>query len=117
MTKERLIELYNHDKEPGMGATIDSGGIYLNLCFSDGYRSKTEFIIDLLLPAVRDNEEWLKDFWKWMDKKDYGAFANKLNRGYLTNGLTNEFEIPTTPQMLEGYEKEYCLEILGKENV
>ena len=101
MTKERLVEIL-------FEAGFDPRKINFVLTNKVSCR-RTGFIIDKLLPAVRDNEEFQQVFWEWMAKKDYAFLYDGIF--YIADVTDGDVK----PQMLEGYEKEYCLEILGKE--
>ena len=69
---------------------------------------QTGWIIDVLLPAVRDNEEFKKEFWEWLNNKNSELFyVDCPNCGRIKIDIHNE--------MLLGYELEFCREILKQE--
>ena len=99
MTKERLIELDN--KHWGqLKCCVEA--IKVSAGFAPAMRDidiLTGYIINELLPAVRDNEEWKWDFKFWMEKysDDFEEIHYANNRIFLD------------------YELEYIREILKQE--
>ena len=97
-----LIKLFNKGNDY-MDFKIDT---YIDMTNFE----KTGFIIEILLPAVRDNAEFEDGFWDWMLEKGYGdgSISKVLcdDKGWMT----------TTPQMLLGYELEYVKEVLSERN-
>ena len=90
---------------------------------------QTGWIIDVLLPAVRDNEEFKKDFWGWMAKEGYAEKSMDMyfmfsiscynyDRGEREKGDRDDGSIMIpTKKMLLDYELEFCREILKQEFV
>ena len=100
MTKERLIEIL-------LGAKTDYTLIY-ELLKNMSENELTGYIINDILPAVRDNEEFKKEFWEWLNNKNSELFyVDCPNCGRIKIDIHNE--------MLLGYELEFCREILKQE--
>jgi len=75
---------------------------------------KTGLIIEDILPAVRDTQEFQEKFWEWIVKNKFGD-ADIGNNIRLEESLFNSagcYCYQPTDLMLLGYELEFCKEVL-----
>ena len=99
MTRKRLFEIAEETKEIEDWIIAVSG--VDKLCFGTSEYEETGFIINTLLPFLRDNEEFKKEFAEWLN--------NKYHIGMVIE------EFMDYPFMLLGAELEFCREILKQE--
>ena len=126
MTKEKLLEIAQIES----AQSDTEGDNVINNCmkyYSHDTPLFTGFIIDVLLPAVRDDKEFKRDFVEWLIEKTYAVRSKNgkyvyikfiddetIDRGFVGCDLNMEY---FTSQMLLGYDLEFCREIIGRENV
>lgn len=102
MTIDRLIEIYNEKVSVEKSISVD---IAHN-------KHLTSFIIDILLPAIRDHKEFQDGFWEWMVKMGYAEYIEFMPEGderdfFLCHKMFTLRRTHTSKQMLLGYELEY----------
>ena len=114
MDKKSLFDIYNNIKPDSL---IPLTSDVIKHMQERG--SFTSFIIDELLPAVRENEKFKQGFNKWFNKKniilfktDYMEFLIDDNQIHYSIDEFGGGRIDMTLEMLEGYERRYCQEIL-----
>jgi len=112
MTRKRLFEIAEETKEIEDWIIAVSG--VDKLCFGTSEYEETGFIINTLLPFLRDNEEWRIELGAYLEFKNIGCY-NPDNQGFTLYGDGKDDWFSPETQMLLGYELEFCREILKQE--
>ena len=110
MTRKRLFEIAEENKETEDWIIAVSG--VDKLCFGTSEYEETGFIINTLLPFLRDNEEFIDGFKDWCNNKSPHTTLEVYDDA---DRMTSVEIYDLTYQFRLFYEIEYCREILKQE--